>query len=405
MSPPPAADLAAARQAADSLLNLLHQVQGTVHLVASIPLITEPERWRPRKQARLLCDLFLAHVHLEGMLDGWKAAIDRVRSRLQDVRPLTLEVGRSHHRCAAGGLLAVAVSLRSELRGRFEPLATGLVPAARVAGDVDELARAADLAFRLGRGTGQLDESLSQDLGPRGLEVFEGLRRSADFQAAAFHAVSGTLINGVAALLDIDLGRLRQEVALEFDQAGRAPAVPADESGNYLRRVAGVWHFGYEDEVGEYPARGNQCIGWLAKLFPAPNRPFSVADLRGDPDGKLTADAQLGEARATEIEALRSIHFELRQVEDIAEEVGWSKDLEAKKTDLLGRVKKFEANKKISGPLRKAHHNVAAQIREFLKANLAKDMPKLAAHLAASLQLNYPDVTYQPPAGTPAWKT
>jgi hypothetical protein len=221
MTPDPGAGLAAALAATHALWGLLHQVQGTIRLVAPIPFVTQPKRWRPRGHARLLCDLFLTHVHLEGMLDAWEAAIDPVRPRLRDVRHLTLQVGRRHHRCAADGLLAVAASLRGELRGRFAPLASGLVPAARAAGDVQTLARAVDMAFRLGRGTGQLEETLRQDLGPRGLEVFDGLRRSADFQAAAVHAVSGTLVKRCARLLDFDLGWLREELELEFCRAGQ----------------------------------------------------------------------------------------------------------------------------------------------------------------------------------------
>jgi hypothetical protein len=195
---------------------------------------------------------------------------------------------------------------------------------------------------------------------------------------------------------------------------GEAPACPvgaeddhqqASANGNSIQRVAEVWHLRYQGEQGDYPVKGNQCIGWLAKLLVAPNRSLTVADLRGDPEGKLAADALLGAERETDNAGIKAIRKRLEEIEDIAEQAGgWSEHLEKEREDLLDRVKEAEDGKQLRSSLNRAHHNIASQIRTFLRDKLPEEMPQLAAHLNQSLKLEFPSFGYYPPAGTPAWK-
>jgi hypothetical protein len=173
---------------------------------------------------------------------------------------------------------------------------------------------------------------------------------------------------------------------------------------NSLQLDGEVWHFRYQAETGDYPKQRNQCIGWLAKLLAAPNRPLSVAGLRGDPEGRLAADGFLGNEQETDREGIKVIKDRLEEIEDIAGETGWSESLENEKAELLARLKEAENGKRMIFPLKTAHHNIASQIRKFLRKTLAKPMPKLKSHLAEALKLEFPDFGYYPPPDTPAWK-
>jgi hypothetical protein len=186
-----------------------------------------------------------------------------------------------------------------------------------------------------------------------------------------------------------------------------AGAAPADDTvnENSMKLVGEVWTIQYGNEPGMYTDRGNQCIGWLAKLLARPNRSLTVAELRGDPEGQLKADAQMGSERETDEDGIRSIRARLQEIEEIAAETGGgSESLDAEKATLLRQVEAAVNEKKIGSKLKRGHHNMATQIRAFLREKLAKDMPKLATHLTAALKLEFPEFGYFPPGDTPTWK-
>src|SRR5262249_7241206 len=147
---------------------------------------------------------------------------------------------------------------------------------------------------------------------------------------------------------------------------------------NSIRRVGEAWHLRYQGEEGLYTAK---CAGWLAKLLATPNHSLTVADLLGDPEGKLAADALLGTERETDDNGLRAIRTRLAEITDIAEAAGWSEHLETEHADLLARLKPAKDGKRLRSPVQKAHHSSATQIRTLLHGKLAADMPQLAAHL------------------------
>lgn len=166
--------------------------------------------------------------------------------------------------------------------------------------------------------------------------------------------------------------------------------------------MAEVWHLRYGTETGEYPKKGNLCIEWLAKLLAAPNRSLTVADLRGDPEGKLAADGMLRGECETDREGVNIIKYRLEEIEDMTAATGGSEAMENEKADLLRQLQAARDNMQLDSPLRKAHHNAATQIRMFLR-KLATTMPKLSGHLDEALKLDFPHLGYYPPAVTSPW--
>jgi hypothetical protein len=110
-----------------------------------------------------------------------------------------------------------------------------------------------------------------------------------------------------------------------------------------LRLTGEVWHIRYLGEKGDYPARGNQCIAWLAKLLAVPNRVLTVGDLRGDQEDKLLADARLRDEPETDREGIAAIKRRLQEIADITTETGGSESLMEEEADLLDRVKRVPA--------------------------------------------------------------
>jgi hypothetical protein len=130
-----------------------------------------------------------------------------------------------------------------------------------------------------------------------------------------------------------------------------------------------------------------------------------VAELRGDQDGKLAADALLGGERATDPAGLRAISDRISEIDEITEEMGSTEALENEKVELLLQVRGHASKKRLETGIHKAYHNIAAQKNIFLN-KLKEKMPQLAAHLKACLRLckNDYSFSYKPPAGTPCWK-
>jgi hypothetical protein len=71
------------------------------------------------------------------------------------------------------------------------------------------------------------------------------------------------------------------------------------EAPNCIRLVTEIWHIRYGEETGQFKA-GIQSFEWVAKLLARPDRLFAVADLVGDPQNTLAADAVLGSVPETD---------------------------------------------------------------------------------------------------------
>ena len=184
----------------------------------------------------------------------------------------------------------------------------------------------------------------------------------------------------------------------------RPNAIEPPPDGFEPQLVGHVWRIQFGREEGQYPKTGNLCVEWLAKLLAAPNRSLTVAELRGDPEDKLASDALPRREREADLQGGKAIRNRLEDIEEITQKTGGSETLESEKANLLRQLQASDANKHITNSLRKAHHNIATQIRALVREKLAKSMPKLAAHLNASLKLDSPVFGYYPPSGTATWK-
>lgn len=178
----------------------------------------------------------------------------------------------------------------------------------------------------------------------------------------------------------------------------------SESEGNFLRLTGEVWELGYADERGKFPANGHKAIGWLARLLASPNRSLSVPDVLGDPDGKLAADAKLRDECLTDGDGIQAIKKRVREIDDLREITGGSDETDEEYADLLRQLDAADRDKKITSSLRKEHHRIEQRIRVFHK-KLAGAMPKLFAHLTASLKLNYPEFGYFPSSDSKSWKT
>ncbi|HEY1380592.1 MAG TPA: hypothetical protein VGF55_27575 [Gemmataceae bacterium] len=171
-----------------------------------------------------------------------------------------------------------------------------------------------------------------------------------------------------------------------------------------LKLHKGWWKLRYNGESGSYKAKGNQCITWLAKLLAGPNRMYTVAQLRGDPEGKLAADALIGNERETDHEGEEAIKRRLEDLEEIISDTGGTEVLQAEMEDLIASLQRIRDARTLGTPLKRAHANMATQLRTFRTKKLATDMPQLAAHLHASLKMELPEFGYYPPEPAPAWQ-
>jgi CheY-like chemotaxis protein len=178
-------------------------------------------------------------------------------------------------------------------------------------------------------------------------------------------------------------------------------AAPAENS---IRLKGEIWHLRFHGESADYPRKGNQSLTWLHMLLATPNKRFSVAELLGDPDGKLAAEAKIGTERVTDDAGLKRIKLRLEEIDEIIANTGGSEALDHEKAALLKQLQEALRGKKTDSPLKDAHRNIAVQTRALRDKKLAKDMPVLAAHLRAALKLNFPNVGYYPPVGTSSWQ-
>jgi hypothetical protein len=154
----------------------------------------------------------------------------------------------------------------------------------------------------------------------------------------------------------------------------------ASDEENSIQPVGKMWELRYGGERGQY---GDKCIRWLCTILCHPNRSLTVAEVIGDPEGRLAGDAQLFGERTCDTEGIQNIKRHLEEIEDICTTTGGSPSLDEKKAELLRQLE--AANQQIKSPLRAAHHNIASQIRTF-RRKLTKRMPELSAHLKAALK-------------------
>src|SRR5262245_5783347 len=208
-------------------------------------------------------------------------------------------------------------------------------------------------------------------------------------------------------LLDCEL-RVQVSALLKHDPERVEQILVEREAGaaaeNSIRLKGDIWHLRFHGESADYPRSRNQSLTWLHKLLAAPNKPFTVAELKGDPGGKLAADATIGTELLTDDVGIKRIEDRLEELKEIAKNTGGSEALEQEEEALLKQQNEARRGKKIDSPLKAAHRNIALQIRNLRERKLAKDMPTLAAHLRAGLKLAFPFFGYYPPPGTSAWQ-
>jgi hypothetical protein len=188
--------------------------------------------------------------------------------------------------------------------------------------------------------------------------------------------------------------------------AGGRAADGGDGPVMSLRRVGKNWRLRYpNDQDGDFPVKDHKFLGWLAKLLSKPGYPWTVAELYGDPEGKIKADAALGGERARDWEYLRRIWDRIQEIDITTQTTGGSAELAAERGDLLQQVRGHSATELMEAEVRKAYHNVTTQLRLFLKTLAREGMPRLAAHLRTALKTSSDDcaISYRPPAGTPGW--
>jgi hypothetical protein len=173
---------------------------------------------------------------------------------------------------------------------------------------------------------------------------------------------------------------------------------------NSIRLVGEVWHLRYFREKADFPVRGNKFLDWLARLLEKPNHAWTVAELLGDPDDKLKADALLGGERVMDEKGLRAIRKRIEEIDDITQETGGSEQLENEKAKLLRPVGIHPERERVEAAVSKSYNNVTTQERQFLQ-KLEAMMPQLAAHLKACIQPSGNDntISYQPPVATEPW--
>jgi hypothetical protein len=104
-----------------------------------------------------------------------------------------------------------------------------------------------------------------------------------------------------------------------------------------IRLVGAVWHIRFQGEKGDYPAKGNKCLPWLAKLLGAPDRQLTVAQVLGDPEVKLAVDAMMGGEREADGAAIAYMKERLADIDDIAKDTDGSEELEEETAELLER--------------------------------------------------------------------
>jgi DNA-binding response OmpR family regulator len=238
------------------------------------------------------------------------------------------------------------------------------------------------------------------------------LEREAEFAELIGRTVRLALKLGKTAayvrwLLDCEL-RVQTSALVNHGPNRIQQILGADETGaqaEYLIRLQGdIWHLRFQDESGDYPRKGNQSLAWLHKLLAAPNKLFTVADLQGDPEHKLSAEERMGADYQTDDAGVRKIKERLEEIAETVEATGGSESLENEHAALMRQFGEAMRGKKMDSPLKKAFRNVCVQLGTLRDKKLALSMPRLASHLRATLKMEFPYLGYYPPPGASAWQ-
>jgi hypothetical protein len=169
---------------------------------------------------------------------------------------------------------------------------------------------------------------------------------------------------------------------------------------NSIRLLGAIWHLRFQGESGDYPT--SNALGWLYKLLATPNKLFTVAELKGDPDGKFEADAFGAEAQTDDV-GIRDIKKRLIEIAEIIETTGGNESLEDDQAILQNQLIDALRAKKMDTPLKNAFRGICVQLNNLRRKLATEGMPRLAAHLH-SLKKEFPFVGYYPPPGTSAWQ-
>jgi hypothetical protein len=166
--------------------------------------------------------------------------------------------------------------------------------------------------------------------------------------------------------------------------------VLAEVEENYIRLMGDAWDIKFGSERGQYQSK---CIAWLRNILSQPNRTLTAPQVMGDPEGELTGDARLTGQSEGNYEAIQSLKRRLDDIDETIQETGGTESLADEKVRLLRQLD--NSTRQIQSGLRRRHHNIASQIRTFIR-KLENAMPQLAAHLRTSLKLDLPHFLYSP---------
>jgi hypothetical protein len=177
----------------------------------------------------------------------------------------------------------------------------------------------------------------------------------------------------------------------------------APDSWIRIRLVGDEWEISFGNQRHRYPRRGDKAIVRLCKILANPCRRLGVADVDGDPDGRLAGDGRSYGEVETDRQGANALYARIQKLQGEIEEYGADETREAEMTDLLRQLERANNGKKIRSPGEKAHHKIASGIRDFVNKKLLKDMPDLYKHLEVSLKLDAPHFVYSPNPRTD-WK-
>jgi len=82
-------------------------------------------------------------------------------------------------------------------------------------------------------------------------------------------------------------------------------------------------------------------------------------------------------------------------------QTGGSEALDHEEAKVLDKLKDDPRRKMLESRLKRDHANIATQLRNFRRDKLTHQMPNLAAHLKATLKLDFPKFGYFPPDPVP----
>jgi hypothetical protein len=194
-------------------------------------------------------------------------------------------------------------------------------------------------------------------------------------------------------LADSTLNRLKNRIRTRVDE----PVEPATS----IERSADFWEIRFQNEHATFKHR--RALPWLAKLLSKPHHRWTVAELLGDEEGKLAADALLRRQPQADREAVARLRKQLEELDEIeAQFSGLNTEQEREKVEILRELD--TADKALKSALVRAYDNIRKQVKTLI-GTIKKDMPKLAAHLKAAIKPDCPELAYSPPAGTTSWKT